>query len=314
VRDYWRGENSTLGEFAYRFTGSPDLYQDDSRRPLASVNFVTAHDGFTVRDLVSYNEKHNQANGEDNRDGESHNRSWNCGIEGETDDAQVRALRERQTRNFLTTLFLSQGVPMLLGGDEFGRTQRGNNNAYCQDNELSWFDWQLTEQNAELLEFTRRLVRFRHEHAAFRRRRWFQGRPVKGTADIEWYKPDGATMTEDDWKNGFAKSIGVFLNGNAIPSPDRRGRRIVDDDFFVLFNAHYEPLDWTLSNAIGDGFASVLDTAAGGFLAKPGPISAGRRLRTLERSVVVLMRPRDGESGGSGDPRFSASTGERVAP
>ena len=312
VRDYWRGSDSTLGEFAYRFTGSPDLYQDDSRRPLASVNFVTAHDGFTLGDLVSYERKHNAANGEGNADGESHNRSWNCGVEGDTDDPAILALRERQTRNFLATLLLSQGVPMLLGGDEFGRTQRGNNNAYCQDNELSWFDWQLTEVNAALLEFTRRLVAFRHEHAAFRRRRWFQGRPVKGTADIEWYKPDGATMTEEDWKTGFVKSVGVFLNGKAIPSPDPRGRRIVDDDFLLLFNAHYEPLDWTLPEALHSDFRSVLDTAHGGFLAEPHLPLEGRRLRTIERSVVVLMRPLGADNVTVGPMPWSASANERV--
>jgi glycogen operon protein len=246
VRDFWRGTDQTLAEFAYRFTGSSDLYEGTARRPYASINFVTAHDGFTLRDLVSYNEKHNEANGEENRDGENHNRSWNCGAEGPTEDAGINALRARQTRNFLTTLFLSQGVPMLLGGDEVGRTQGGNNNGYCQDNEISWYDWD--HADAGLLQFTRRLVRLRHQHPVFCRRRWFQGRPIHGTAvsDIAWFTPAAAEMSEDDWRAGFAKSLGVFLNGRAIPTPNERGERVYDESFYVMFNAGHEPLEFTI--------------------------------------------------------------------
>jgi isoamylase len=295
VRDYWRGEDSTLGEFANRFTGSPDLYNADRRRPLASVNFVTAHDGFTLRDLVSYNEKHNQANAEENRDGESHNRSWNSGVEGPSDDPAVVALREKQTRNFLVTLMLSQGVPMLLGGDEIARTQRGNNNAYCQDNEVSWFDWKLGEDELNLLDFTARLIAFRRNHPVFRRRRWFQGQAVRGTPDIEWFRPDGTVMTEQDWLTGYAKSVAVFLNGNSIPTPDRLGRKIVDDSFLVLFNAHYEPLNWVIPEVLEGGWQPVLDTSAGGFLEAERPLAAGAKIVSDDRSIQVLLRPWPGK-------------------
>jgi isoamylase len=261
VRDFWRGTDQTLAEFAYRFTGSSDLYEGTARRPYASINFVTAHDGFTLRDLVSYNEKHNEANGEENRDGESHNRSWNCGVEGATDEPEVNALRARQTRNFLTTLFLSQGVPMLLGGDEIGRTQLGNNNGYCQDNEISWYDWD--NADAALLQFTRRLVRLRHQHPVFCRRRWFQGRPIHGTAvsDIAWFTPGAAEMSEDDWRAGFAKSLGVFLNGRAIPTPDERGEHVYDESFYAMFNAGHEPLGFTIpEEKWGTRWRSVINT------------------------------------------------------
>src|SRR5687767_11505382 len=246
VRDFWRGEPATLAEFASRITGSADLYQDDGRKPFHSINFVTAHDGFTLNDLVSYNDKHNDANGEENRDGESHNRSWNCGIEGPTDEPEVNALRARQVRNFLTTMFLSQGVPMLLGGDEIGRTQHGNNNGYCQDNEISWYDWE--KADIELLHFTQRLVRLRHQHPVFCRRRWFQGRPIHGTqvSDIAWFTPAGTEMSEDDWRAGFAKSLGVFLNGRGIPTPNERGEAIFDESFYVMFNAGADPLDFKI--------------------------------------------------------------------
>jgi glycogen operon protein len=263
VRDFWRGTDQTLAEFAYRFTGSSDLYQGTARRPHASINFITAHDGFTLRDLVSYNEKHNEANGEENRDGESHNRSWNCGAEGPTDDANVNALRSRQQRNFLATLMFSQGVPMVLGGDEIGRTQGGNNNAYCQDNEISWYNWSTTDE--ALLQFTRRLLRFRHRHPVFCRRRWFQGRPIHGSevSDVGWFTPRGSEMSEEDWRAGFAKSLGVFLNGGAIPTPNERGEQIVDDSFYIMFNAHHEPLDFTLPESKwGSCWSDVLDTSA----------------------------------------------------
>src|SRR5688572_30684141 len=233
VRDYWRGEPATLSDFAYRFTGSSDLYESTGRRPNASINFVTAHDGFTLNDLVSYNEKHNEENGEGNNDGESHNRSWNCGVEGPTDDAEVLELRARQRRNFLATLLLSQGVPMLLGGDEIGRTQGGNNNGYCQDNEISWFDWENADQM--MLAYTRWLIGFRRDHPVFRRRRFFEGRPIKGVPDIGWFAPDGSEMSQDDWDKGFAKSLGVFLNGDAIASVDDQGEPVSDDSFLILF-------------------------------------------------------------------------------
>jgi glycogen operon protein len=261
VRDFWRGTDQTLAEFAYRFTGSSDLYESTARRPYASINFITAHDGFTLRDLVSYNDKHNEANGEENRDGESHNRSWNCGDEGPTDKPEVIALRNRQARNFLTTLLLSQGVPMLLGGDEIGRSQRGNNNAYCQDNEISWYDW--ANRDLALLQFTRRLIQLMLRHPVFCRRRWFQGRPIHGTevGDIGWFTAGGQVMSDEDWQAGFAKSLGVFLNGDAIPTPNERGERIVDDSFYVVFNAHHEPLSFTLpGKQYGATWGVVLDT------------------------------------------------------
>jgi isoamylase len=262
VRDFWRGQPATLADFGFRFTGSSDLYQADGRRPHASINFVTAHDGFTLADLVSYNEKHNEANGEDNKDGESYNRSWNCGVEGPTDDPEILALRDRQRRNLLATLLLSQGVPMISGGDEIGRTQRGNNNAYCQDNELSWYDW--SRRDNDLLGFVSRLIRLRRDHAVFRRRRWFQGRSIRGEqlTDIAWFKPDGGQMTEEDWRNGYARSLAVFLNGEDLGAPDPRGRRPRDDSFFLLLNAHDQPLRFTLPRGpYGRRWMRILDTA-----------------------------------------------------
>jgi glycogen operon protein len=296
VRDYWRGDPETLSTMASRLTGSSDLYEVSGRRPFASVNFVTAHDGFTLRDLVSYNQKHNEANGEENRDGESHNRSWNCGAEGPTDDAEVNRLRARQQRNFIATLLFSQGIPMLLGGDEIGRTQGGNNNAYCQDNETSWFDWEHVDD--DLLEFTRRVVAFRREHYIFRRRRWFQGRSLygAGVADIVWYRPDGSTMTEEDWQSGFARSLGVFLSGENIPSRGRRGGRHVDDDFYLVLNAHDDAVRFTLP--VGGrvrGWRRVVDTND----AVPPPdrgavetdLAAGARSLLLLRHESRVARP-----------------------
>src|SRR5262245_40976664 len=263
VRDFWRGETASLGEFASRLTGSSDLYASTGRRPYASVNFVTAHDGFTLRDLVSYNEKHNQANGEDNRDGESHNRSWNCGAEGPSDDPAVAALRARQMRNFLATLLLSQGVPMLVAGDELGRTQQGNNNAYCQDNEVSWLDW----EGADLaqLEFVRRVIALVHGRPVFRRRGGFLGRPIHGAgvADIAWLTPDGEEMTEQHWQEGFAKSLVVFLNGQAIHGLSPQGEPVVDDSFALLFNGHHEELSFTLPRReCGGRWRVEIDTSA----------------------------------------------------
>lgn len=268
VRDFWRGEPATLGEFASRFTGSSDLYQNDGRRPIASINFITAHDGFTMHDLVSYNHKHNLANGEGGADGESHNRSWNCGAEGDTDNEDVLALRRRQYRNMLTTLILSQGVPMVLHGDEMARSQHGNNNVYCQDNELSWIDWSLSDTQKDLMHFTQRLVKLRNDHPVFRRRRFFAGTPHKhGDAtigDIAWFTPDGEEMADASWNDYHAKSVVVFLNGGAIDEPDERGQAIVDDNFILAFNASEVDLDVTLPpSAYGDHWNLVIDTAGG---------------------------------------------------
>ncbi|MEB3282426.1 MAG: glycogen debranching protein GlgX [Lyngbya sp.] len=293
VRDFWRGEDSLLAEFAYRFTGSSDLYESNGRQPHASINFITAHDGFTLNDLVSYNEKHNEDNGEENRDGESHNRSWNCGEEGETDDPEILELRNRQRRNFLVTLLLSQGVPMLVSGDELGRTQFGNNNAYCQDNELSWLDWNLPDSNADLLDFVRQLIDFRRRHPVFRRRRWFQGQAIHGSAvtDLGWYNPDGGEMTEEQWSMGFAKAIAVFVNGEEIPALGFKGERIIDDSFLLFFNAHYEMIEFSLPEGLGDReWRVVIDTKEPQFITdlivytedKPVPVTA--------RSVVILQR------------------------
>jgi len=293
VRDFWRGTDQTLAEFGSRFTGSSDLYQGTARRPYASINFITAHDGFSLRDLVSYNDKHNDANGEENRDGESHNRSWNCGAEGPTDDPEINALRRRQTRNFLATLLLSQGVPMLLGGDELGRTQQGNNNAYCQDNEISWYDWEHLDK--DLLQFSRRLIGFRKRHPVFWRRRWFQGRPIHGTkvSDIGWFTPGGTEMSEDDWNAGFAKSLAVFLNGRAIPSPNERGEPVIDDSIYLMFNAHHEPLEFTLADSKwAERWTVVLNTVEEkDLLAEQdnGPeLAAGSTIQVQPWSLVVL--------------------------
>jgi isoamylase len=294
VRDFWRGEPATLGEFASRITGSSDLYQDDGRRPYASINFVTAHDGFTLNDLVSYNEKHNEANGEDNQDGESHNRSWNCGVEGPTDDEEILALRRRQRRNLMATMLLSQGVPMIVNGDEFGRTQNGNNNAYCQDNEVSWVDWSLLEANAELAEFTAALAAFRKAHPVFRRRRFFAGRPIrKGEElrDIAWFTPAGEEMTEQNWEDDFGRCIVVFLNGEGIPDLDSRGMRVVDDSFLMAFNAHHEDIQITLPDTeYGPEWRVVVNTTTGEVGGNEKPIAASGQLSLTARSLVVLQR------------------------
>jgi glycogen operon protein len=265
VRDFWRGSPS-LQEFASRLTGSSDLYETSGRRPVASVNFVTCHDGFPLADLVSYNSKHNEANGEDNRDGNDDNRSWNSGVEGPTDDPLIAELRARQQRNFLVTLFCSQGIPMLLAGDEIGRTQAGNNNAYCQDNELSWVDWERAASERELLEFTQSLSALRRSHPVFRRRRFFLGHQPDGTddwpGDIVWLTPSGEEMTDEDWHDGYSRSMGVFLNGDAITEPDQRGDRVTDAKFLLLFNAHSEPITFTLPEArFGGEWEIVIDTA-----------------------------------------------------
>jgi glycogen operon protein len=290
VRDFWRGEPGTVGEFAARLTGSADLYETSGRRPVASINFVTAHDGFTLHDLVSYNEKHNQANQDDNQDGESFNRSWNCGAEGETTEADVLLLRARQRRNFLTTLFLSQGVPMVSHGDEFGRTQRGNNNGYCQDNDLTWIDWR--QIDADLLAFTRRVSRLRAEHPVFRRRRFFDGRPVRRgdrMLDIAWFTPDGQAMTEDDWESGFGRSIAVYLNGDGMSDLDARGQRVTDDSFLLCFSAHDEPIDFTVPGSeFGSTWETVIDTM--GDDPDDAVVEAGAVISVGPRAVVVLRR------------------------
>ncbi|HEX4266813.1 MAG TPA: glycogen debranching protein GlgX [Steroidobacteraceae bacterium] len=266
MRAYWKGDGGLIGEFARRFTGSSDLYEASGRKPHASINFITAHDGFTLEDLVSYNEKHNEANGEDNRDGANENRSWNCGVEGATDDAAIRALRARQKRNLIATLLLSQGVPMVLGGDEIGHTQRGNNNAYCQDNELSWLDWELDGERQALLEFTCGLIALRRRHPVFSRRRFLQGDTVTddGSREIIWLSPDGREMTEAEWGVPFARCLGLYLAGTAIERRDRRGRLVTDNNFVLLYNAHHEPIPFQLSAPLAEKvWWTVLDTAAG---------------------------------------------------
>jgi len=290
VRDYWRAEPGSLGEFAARLTGSSDLYERDGRAPYASINFVTAHDGFTLRDLVSYNEKSNAANGEDGKDGESHNRSWNSGVEGPTDDPEVLAIRARQQRNLLTTMLLSQGVPMLLHGDELGRTQQGNNNVYCQDNELSWVGWK--EIDDDLLAFTRSLLRLRAEHPVFRRRRFFTGETApNGLPDIAWLRQDATMMDADDWKHNFLRPLAVFLNGGAITEPGPRGEEISDDSFLLLFNPSHEDAAMTLPDGpYGGSWQLVLDTS--GPVADVGAAAApiDKQRDVSARSVVVMRR------------------------
>jgi isoamylase len=289
MRDFWRGRASAA-DFANRLTGSADLYQADGRDPFASINFITAHDGFTLRDLVSYNEKHNEANLEDNRDGTDDNRSWNCGVEGPTEDPEIQALRLRQMRNFLSTLLLSHGVPMLLGGDEFGRTQGGNNNAWCQDSEVSWFDWDLDETQRELLDFTRRLIRLRAEHPVFRRAAFLEGTEHEGSGlpDVWWFRPDGETMTEEDWNAGHTV-LGMFLNGEEIPHRAPDGSRIVDDSFLLLVNPHHDDGAFALPDRrFGERWAVVLSTAE----SEPTPeeVEARGEVPVLCRSMIVLRR------------------------
>jgi len=288
IRDYWRGADSTIGEFASRITGSADLYKDDYRRPTASINFITAHDGFTLHDLVSYNEKHNEANGEDNNDGESHNRSWNCGFEGPTDDPMVNALRKKQKKNLITTLFLSQGVPMLLAGDELGRTQQGNNNAYCQDNEISWLNWQ--QMDNDLVEFTKRVIRLRREHPVFSRKRWFKGQPIEGHGieDIAWFLPEGSHMEEEHWDTDFARSLAVYLNGLCLRTRDNKGKQIFDDSFYLIFNAHDSELEFKLPpKQYGDKWQVVLNTAVDD---DNSIYEAEGTIKATGRSLIVLMK------------------------
>jgi glycogen operon protein len=293
MRDYWRGAYSMLSEFADRLTGSSDLYKNDYRNPTASINFITAHDGFTLNDLVSYNEKHNEDNGENNNDGESHNRSWNCGIEGPTDDPEVLSLRNKQKRNFLTTLFLSQGVPMLAAGDELSRTQNGNNNAYCQDNEISWINWE--KADLDLLEFTKKLIRVYKDHNVFSRREWFKGQPIKGRGltDIAWFSPDGKKMTEENWQAGFAKSLAVYLDGHGIHSKNYDGNPIRDDSFYLIFNAHSEPVEYKLqTKRYGHSWIKILDTSKN-FVSEHGgeTYRANSKIIADGFSVMLLKYP-----------------------
>jgi len=298
VRRYWRGDESQVAELGYRLTGSSDLYASDGRRPYASINFVTAHDGFTLRDLVSYNEKHNEANGEENRDGTDDNLSWNCGVEGPTDDPEINALRARQQRNFLATLLFSQGVPMICGGDEIGRTQQGNNNAYCQDNEISWYDWELDDERRALLDFTRRLIETRLRHPALRRRKFFQGRRIRGSdvRDITWLRPDGGEMTETEWEASWVRTLGVRLDGRALDELDERGDPIVDDTLLLLLNAHADTVPMTLPQPLpGTVWEVVIDTA------EPDLEPGVRRLEASEpyqlrgRSIALLREVEPGD-------------------
>ncbi|AFC54632.1 MULTISPECIES: glycogen debranching protein GlgX [Mycobacterium avium complex (MAC)] len=296
VRDYWRGEPATLGEFASRLTGSSDLYEATGRRPSASINFVTAHDGFTLNDLVSYNEKHNMANGEDNRDGESHNRSWNCGVEGPTDDPDITELRYRQMRNFWATLMVSQGTPMIAHGDELGRTQNGNNNVYCQDSELSWMDWSLVDKNSDLLAFVRKVTALRKQHPVFRRRRFFEGEPIRSgdeVRDIAWLNPSSREMTHEDWGESFHKCVAVFLNGDAITAPNARGERVVDDSFLLCFNAGDDPVEFSMPpDDYAQEWTVELDTnePTG---SKEGPdqvVTAEEKVSLPSRSLLILRK------------------------
>ncbi len=294
VRKFWKGEEGQIGALAYRLTGSPDLYESGGRHTYASVNFVTAHDGFTLHDLVSYNERHNEANMEDNQDGASENDSWNSGVEGETDDPAILELRYRQMRNFLATLFVSQGIPMLLAGDEIARTQHGNNNAYCQDNEISWLNWDLDERREQLLAYTQFLIRFYNAHPVLRRRQYFQGRPIRGSEvkDLTWYRPDGHEMTDEDWANPARHALGLRLAGDGIAELDPRGRHIEDDTLLILLNSYWEPVDFKLpAHQDAASWTLVFDT-------RDAVPTGGRRFRVgrgykmIPRSVAVLMIPR----------------------
>ena len=291
MRSFWKGDDKKLGNFAWRFTGSSDLYFDDWRRPVASINFITAHDGFTLRDLVSYNEKHNLANGENNKDGEDHNTSWNCGAEGPTDDPEINKLRDRQVRNFLTTLFLSQGIPMLVSGDEMGKTQQGNNNAYCQDNEISWLDWENADK--DLIEFTSALIHLRLKHNVFTRLQWFKYEAVNGdiVKDIEWFLPDGNIMTIEDWEDESAKSIGVYLSGDGIQARTPEGEIIQDDNFYIIINGHHDSQNFKLpSREWGTPWSVIMNTFDGKFIDNNTEVyNAGEEVNVTGRSVILLI-------------------------
>jgi glycogen operon protein len=299
VRKYWKGDEGQLGEFAYRLTGSSDLYQRDGRHPSASINFITAHDGFTLHDLVSYNEKHNEANGENNHDGHNDNASWNYGVEGPTDDPGIIALRERQTRNFLATLLLSQGVPMICGGDEISRTQYGNNNAYCQDNDISWFDWNLDERREALLMFTRRVIELRREHPNLRRRKFFQDRSIRKDSaigaggepigkDIMWIRPDGEEMTDEEWGLGWVRCIGLQLSGRNLDHVDALGQPLRDNTYLIMVNPHWEPIRFWLPNGSSERrWTLVLDTRTAA-VPEPSPVKTGEFYELIPRSLAVF--------------------------
>ena len=300
VRHYWRGDPGRLDDLAYRITGSSDLYQDDGRHPYASINFVAAHDGFTLHDLVSYEHKHNEANGENNNDGHSHNISANYGAEGPTDDPNITAVRERQKRNFLATLFMSQGVPMLCAGDEMGRTQRGNNNAYAQDNEISWHNWNLSDEQRAQLEFTRRVIALRAEHPVLRRRKFFQGRPIRGSDvnDITWLRPDGQPMGDDEWETEWSRTMAVMLAGEALGEVNQEGELLRDDTILLLFNAHTEKVDFKLPGGSDAQWDVVIDTAAAH--TETGRTHApGSSLTLPDRTLMLLRRPRSEQNGSS---------------
>ena len=291
MRAFWKGDGGLIGEFAQRLTGSSDLYGREGRRPHASINFVAAHDGFTLHDLVSYNDKHNEANGENNQDGHNHNLSWNCGVEGPSDDPEISALRARQKRNLIATVLLSQGVPMLLAGDEMSRTQLGNNNAYCQDNEISWLDWELDESQRNLIEFVQRLLAIRRTHPAFRRRDFFQGRPLHGhdVKDIVWMRPDGAEMTDEEWNHHHARSLAVYLSGEVVLDVDARGREVTDENFCLLFNAHHDPVSFRLPDFGRRHYMSLLDTARYDGLRSNGTFAAGDEYQLAGRALALLI-------------------------
>ena len=316
IRRFWKGDDGSLGGLAFRLTGSSDLYDRGGRRPYASINFVTAHDGFTLADLVSYNDKHNVANGEDNRDGHNGNFSWNCDVEGPTDNPEILALRKRQQRNFLATLIFSQGVPMLLAGDEIGRTQRGNNNAYCQDNEISWIDWKLDPQRRDLLEFTRLLMRLFHQHPVLRRRKFFQGRTIRGSEvkDLAWFRPDGKEMSDEDWNNPSVHCLGLRLAGDAIEDTDARGNRIVDDTLLILLNAHYEPLSFVLpAHRRKVRWEVVFDTRDQKPTRRRRLIRGGQPYELEARSLVLLRLPQhDIRENGDNEFHFRAAGFEFV--
>jgi glycogen operon protein len=301
VRGFWRGDEWKAAELAERLAGSSDLYQGDGRRPSASINFVVAHDGFTLADLVSYAEKHNEANGEENRDGADHNLSANYGVEGPTDDPELIELRARQQRNFLATLLFSQGVPMICGGDEIGRTQGGNNNAYCQDNEISWLDWNLDEAKQRLLEFTQRAIQLRHDHPNLRRRKFFSGQPIhgKGQRDVVWLRPDGEEMAEEEWDTPWTRALGMRLAGGPQDEVDHLGQPIRDDALLLLLNGHWEPVPFTLSAPSEQGkWRVLLDTSKDDVSQSTGMDEGGKTYQLEARSLVLLTKPETGRGGG----------------
>jgi glycogen operon protein len=295
MRAYWKGDAGLIGDFARRLTGSSDIYEPGGRGPAASVNFITAHDGFTLRDLVSYNDKHNEANGEDNRDGSDRNLSWNCGAEGPTDDPEVNALRERQQRNLLATLLLSQGIPMLAAGDEMGCTQAGNNNAYCQDNDLSWLDWHLDSAKLALFQFVARVIALRRRHPVFRRRKFFHGGPVdeNGNRDLLWLVPDGVESTADEWTKDYARCLGVYLSGEALTEVDEYGLPVRDANFLVLFNAHHDAIGFQIPEpGAGARWIAEIDTAFGTGVPQVVEVPGGARYPLQGRSLVLLRQAR----------------------